>query len=270
MAKKEWTPEQRAAFGAKMKASREAKQNLQNKKPQVPASEPEMEYHQNDDVEALKKRVDELTGMLGLLVGQNQAPSTVVANAKQVLTKYSFDPKDYPDPRPKIFQYFTSAPRLQRLAFQFNYDLDWEVQKVNFEEDGQKYQAPRFVLKLLGKVIDEDTQDIKKYYDPKEKKWFEQRYIVRQGMFFEDPDSYVFVANLHGVEVPEDLIKEFCDEMRYLTMRDWVQEYFFPPQAQTRRNEKETVIGNQLVKVYEVNTDDPRGYEMDELLPRDI
>lgn len=216
---------------------------------------------QNDDIDVLKKQIEELRGMLQH--GQLPVPQApVMSSTKQVITKYSFDPKVYPDPREKLAQ----EDKLARFAFKENYDLRWEVQKVDYEEDGQKVRAPRFVLELLGKVIDDDTNEVKKTYDPATKEWREQRYVIKRGMFFEDPDSFIAVANMIGLDVPEYLEKTFLDEMRYIVVRDWLFENFFPPKSsQDKMSKKEVVIGNRLVELFEINSPTPENMPFDQL-----
>lgn len=248
MPKKKRTPAQLAADKARSEKMKAALK--------VDASASE-DIVQNEDVTALLRRIEELEARQFF-----QPQPAPLSTVRQVITKYSFNPKDYPDPRPRLFV----EPRLARFAFAINYDLSWDVQKVNYEEDGQKYQAPRFVLEILGKVIDPDTNEVKKEYDPATKEYREKRYIVRRGMFFEDPDAFIFIANQHGREVPEELKKDFCDEMRYLTMRDWLLEYFYPPKAQESKRRHEEVIGNRLVEVYEINSTDPAGVGLDEMM----
>lgn len=201
---------------------------------------------QNDDLDVLKAQIKELQDKLNL----PQSPQPI-QSTKQVITKYSFDPKNYPDPRDEL----SAEPKLARIAFPLNYELNWEVQKVDYEEDGIKVRAPRFLLELLGKVIDEETNDFVKKYDPTTKTWKEQRYVLKRGMFFEDPDSFITVANQMGIDVPEYIQTEFLDAMRYIVMRDWLLENFFPPKSLQNSSRKEVVIGNRLVEVFEISSD---------------
>src|SRR4051812_25802554 len=93
---KKGSPEARA-IGERLKAAREAK------RPQV---------KQNDDIEQLKAQIAELKK--AAFFQQPQAPST-----KTVVTKYSFDPKIYPDPRPRL----RDEVRLKPFAFDYHYEL---------------------------------------------------------------------------------------------------------------------------------------------------
>lgn len=214
---------------------------------------------QNDDIKVLLNRVAELESRLNL-PPQNTTPQAY--SPAKVVTKFSLNPKDYPDPRVRL----SEEARLAKFAFPLNYELDWEIQRVNYEDGGVKYVAPRFVLKLLGKVIDEDTNEPKKTYDPQTKDWKEQRYIIRQGIFLEDPESYIYVANQNGYDVPETVQQDFIDEMRYLTMRDWLFGWFFPQLPDNKKqNKQEQVIGNRVVEIYEVSSESGSKIPFDQL-----
>ena len=237
---KQMSAEERKAWGEKMKIARAAK-----KQNQVTHDQKET-IDQNDDIQILKRRIEELEQKQFF---NQPAP---VTSTKQVITKYSWDPKLYADPREKL----SNEEKLRRFAFKENYDLNWEVQKVDYEEDGMKVRAPRFLLELLGKMIDEDTNEIAKTFDPATKTWKEKRYVLKRGMFFEDPDSFITVANQMGIAVPEYLETPFLNEMRYIVMRDWLFENFFPPKTlQDKMQKTETVIDNRLVEVFEINSD---------------
>jgi hypothetical protein len=41
--------------------------------------------------------------------------------------------------------------------------------------------------------------------------------------------------------------------MRYLRMRDWLMEAFYPPKPQVVQGRHEEVIGNRVVEVFTVN-----------------
>lgn len=247
---KKGSPEAKA-WAADMKAKREA--NRANGSKQTSTQAPDTSVMtetivQNDDVKLLLKRIEELESR-NFLPAQNATPEPYAQN--RVLTKYSINPKDYEDPRVRL----SEEARLARFAFPINYDLSWNVERVNYEDGGQKYVAPRFVLELLGKVIDEDTNEPKKTYDPVTKVFNEQRYIIKRGIFLEDPDSYIYVANQNGYDIPESIQQDFIDEMRYLTFRDWLFGWFYPQLPDNKQqNKQEAVIGNRVVELYEVSS----------------
>lgn len=236
MSKKEMSAEERKAWGEKMRQARLAKANKKE------------DIIDNNDLDRMQQQIQELQEQLNLR--QQPTPIAPVAS-KQVVTKITFDPKAYPDPRDRL----SKEDKLARIAFPLNYELNWKVEPITWEEDGIKVRTPRFILELLGKVFDEETNEPKKVLDPVTKEWKEQRYVLKKGMFFEDGDSFLAVANQMGIEVPDDMTKEFFDEMRYIVIRDWLFENFFPPKRMNNTNRQQTVINNRLVEVFETSVD---------------
>lgn len=194
----------------------------------------------DDNIKLLLKRIEELEQRQFFPQPAQPAP---VSNARTVITKFSFNPKDYPDMRDRFF----TEPRLTLKGFNKHWwDLGWEVQRVNYEEDGIKLAAPRFVLELYRIIEDPETGE------PSQK-----RYTRKRGLFFEDPDSYIVIANQHGIDIPETFEKTFMDEMRYLSMRDWLLDVFYPPKSTAAKSNKtEMVVGNRLVEVWEESSVD--------------
>ena len=73
-------------------------------------------------------------------------------------------------------------------------------------------------------------------------------------IFFEDPDAALAVARENGLDVRDYEEKEFLDEMRYLRVRNWLLEAFYPPTITNKKqNKKQMVVGNQVVEYYEVS-----------------
>jgi hypothetical protein len=260
MPRKKMTPAERKAWGEKMRLAREAKASP-NAQPQVtpedsaPAqiseeletsdSAPEVNTQGEDTVTQLLKRIEELEKRQFF-----QQPVPPVAPGAQVtsggivgtVTKYSINPKDYPDPRDRLFE----EKRLQLKGFNRDWwDLEWIVGRVNYEtKDRVNTVEPKFQLRLIRIIEDPETGE------PSNK-----RYTLWKGTFFEDPQAAIQVALDHGFEVSEQMEKAFLDEMRYLRMRDWLLEAFYPPKpSQQKINKTETVIGNRLVEVYEINS----------------
>jgi len=277
MPRRKMTEEEKKAWGAKMKALREAKKqgvaksNLEpgivpgpkrvedtatsereQATPVVSPSAQVEEVQGETELEQLKRHVQELQGTLQTLLSQQQAqPASPPAfQGAQVtpggvvgrITKFSVKPSDYPDPRDRLFQE-------QRLILQgFNrswWDLDWSVTTTNYDgKDGLKYAEPKFQLKLIRILPDPDTQE------PSNK-----RYVLWKGSFFEDPAAAMQIADQYGLPIDESNEKLFLDEMRYLRIRDWLMEAFYPPKpAQDKMNKREMVIDNRVVDVYEVNS----------------
>jgi len=217
------------------KGSPEAKEWAKKMKEARSKKEATSPSQDNNDVAALLKRIEELEA-------RNFFTQPVQQQVKSV-TKASTSVKDYPDPRERLY----NEEKLNLKDFNKNWwFLDWRVAKVNYDKDSVHYVEPRFELELW--------------------KWLEQddgtpsttkRYKICVGNFFEDHDSFVQIASEKGIEIPEHLEQAFFDEMRYLTIRDWLIDCFYPPKpAQAKTNKTETVIGNRLVEVVEINSAD--------------
>ena len=223
MPRKQMTPEERKAFGQKMKAARAAKST--KKEPTV----------DTDNVTALLKRIEELE--------QRQfftPPPSAPAVAVRSITKFSVDPNDYPDPRERL----ANEPRLEEHAFKKNYELSWKVGRVNYDSNGVHYLEPKFQIELWGI-----------YRDPETGEQTNKRYKIHKATFFEDPTAAVQLAHEKGLDTT-NLEREFMDEMRYLSMRDWLMECFYPAKPTGQKsNKKEEVIGNRLVEVFEINSE---------------
>jgi hypothetical protein len=102
---------------------------------------------------------------------------------------------------------------------------------------------PQFTIQLIGVVFDE---------------WGEKtdgRYVRKQMIFFEDPESALQVARENNFPVDALGERDFLNEMRYLRVRDWLFENFYPNQNMAqKKNKKQMVINNQVVEYYEISS----------------
>lgn len=226
MPRKEMTPEEKKAFGEKMKAARAAKKQI-------------AENVGDNGLEELKRQVEELKQQLS----QGQAPketAQISDKGKLVGTveRYVVDPDYYPDPRERL----AGEARLQRFAFPLNYELNWEIMPTRYQTiDGVWMREPRFVLTLLRILMDENGEPTN------------QRAVVSRLTFHEDPDAAMVIAQEQGLNVDQfGGEKVFLDEMRYLRARDWLLECFYAPKPSTHRKLTEKVIGNKLVQIIEI------------------
>jgi len=238
MPKKEWTPEEKAAFGAKMKALREQKK-LNDQVINTPPPD-------NQDLETLTRQVQEALEEIKRLKAEKVEKGTQQASvAGGTLTgtyeRYKTDADYYPDPTERL----SNEPRLSRFAFKDNYELKWEVQLTQYETiDKIRTKEPRFVLSLIVKVYDEETGELTN-----------RRFVILRGIFHEDPEAALYIARENGIEVEAQDEKTFLDEMRYLRFRDWLLEAFYPTPPPPSQNKREIVVGNKLVEIYEVTSD---------------
>ena len=246
-----WTDAERKAFGEKMKALREQKLTEDTK----PTEEVETTI-QNDDYNTLKQQVEELKQLIASQAKQQPAPQPQGAQITATgligtLHKYNTDPSYYPDFTKRL----ALEPRLSRFAFGENWELEFSVKTSTYTTlDNRRVDEPQFTVQLIGVVFDEDGNKT------------EGRYVRRQMIFFEDPDAAMTVARENGLNVEDFEEKAFLDEMRYLRVRDWLLENFYPPKNINRKqNKKQMVVGNQVVEYYEVSSVENSDIPFDQL-----
>lgn len=237
----------RKAFGEAAKARAEAKKQT---------TQPEVETTiQNDDYNTLKQQVEELKQLIASQAKQQpaqpQGAQITSTGLIGTLHKYNTDPSYYPDFTKRL----ALEPRLSRFAFGENWELEFSVKTSTYTTlDNRRVDEPQFTVQLIGVVFDDDGNKT------------EGRYVRRQMIFFEDPDAAMTVARENGLNVEDFEEKTFLDEMRYLRVRDWLLENFYPPKNINRKqNKKQMVVGNQVVEYYEVSSVENSDIPFDQL-----
>ena len=238
MPKTDMTPEERKAFGEKMKAARAKKKAAVTAETQTTV--------QNEDYNSLKAQVDELKALL--LSQQKQttsasnldAPTITATGLIGTLKKFNTDPSYYPD----FTQRLAAEPRLARFAFGENWELEFSVKDAAYTTlDNRRVVEPQFTIQLIGVLFDDEGNKT------------DGRYVRRQMVFFEDPDAALAVARENGLNVADYEEKDFLDEMRYIRVKNWLLEAFYPPTVTNKKsNKKQMVIGNQVVDTYEISS----------------
>jgi hypothetical protein len=181
--------------------------------------------------------------------GQFQPPTqgASVANGKVTgsVTRYALDPANYPSPNERL----AKEAKLERFAFSMNYELDYIVGESSYTNiDNIRVKEPKFTLTLVKIMLDEDTGlDTGGRYD------------ICRIILHEDPDTALIVARENGVDVIEGDEKAFLNEMRYIRMRDWLLECFYPPKATPEKQKRDMVINGKLVQYWEKNVDAESG-----------
>lgn len=130
------------------------------------------------------------------------------------------------------------------MAFNLNYELTYNVSVSQYENKGINYKEPKFMIDLNRVVLNDQGTPSGKYY------------IARKLVFHEDPQAALVIARENGVEVDQTNEKLFLDEMRYLRVRDWLFDIFWPKPVQDSEKIKEEVVGNKLVQVFTKSSED--------------
>lgn len=259
MPKKQWTDEERKAFGEKMKAARATKE---------PREVPETAVSGEQDLNELKaqiKEVMETNALLKAALLGNKQEDKIELNKEGSLigefTKYKMDPSNYPDPTPRL----AKEPRLAQIAFDYNYELTYTVASSRYQnQSGRNIQEPKFEVRLDRIVLDPQGNRVK-IKNPVTGKEEEKRYKVQNIIFHEDPDTALIIARENGLN-PEDMDeRSFLNEMRYLRVRDWLFDIFWPGTPAPKSSLLEEVIGGQIVQVFTKSSEESSNVDFDQI-----
>ena len=249
MPKRNWSDEEKKAFGEKMKAARLNKQKIDL--PEATATEILPEENVTDLQRQILEMKENMDLMRTALLNQNQG----VQMDKQgeligEFEKYTVDPANYPDPTERL----AKEPRLAPLAFEYNYELEYETGVSSYEtKSGKNIREPKFYITLNRIVLDDQGNQTPK------------RYIARKLIFHEDPQAALVIARDNGVEVNKGDERLFLNEMRYLRVRDWLLDIFFPKPADEIGRISEEVIGGTVVQVFTKKSVEPSELEFSKL-----
>lgn len=164
--------------------------------------------------------------------------------------KYTVDPANYVDPSPRLMK----EPRLAPFAFEYNFELHYELHVSQYEtKDGTNVKEPRFMMELRRVVLDDNGNRTN------------GRYIVRKLTFHEDKQAAIQIAREQGIDITEFNEVDFLNEMRYLRVRDWLLDIFYPPVFTDQKAKKEVVVDNQVVEFIEVSGEDDQVIPFGEL-----
>ncbi len=271
MPKKQWSDEEREAFGARMKAAREQKEKQGETQtpiqPVEPKEEPETVVAQDQDTDDLKRQIQEMKQnmdlMRQLLVNNAQGGQTLNRSGELIgeFEKYLVDPSNYPDPTKRL----SAEARLAPLAFNYNYELIYEQQISSYEtKTGKNIREPRFHVTLLRKVIDDQGNPVKTK-DPTTGKEQDKFYIARKMVFHEDPQAAMVIARENNLPVDGQDEKLFLNEMRYYRIRDWLFDIFWPKPVQPMQGINDEVIGGQVVQIFTRNSEESGSIPFDQM-----
>lgn len=247
------------AYHAKRRAEREtlsamdptSVDQLEDPTPTMPELPQGETISGQDDVSELRKQIEELKNMQWQLMAQNmgtQAPGSAqvgVNGMTGTVDRFDMNFELYPDPSDRL----RDEQKLQRFAFRINYELEFKVSEVAYTTiDKVRMREPKFTLELIRIVMDEDTGEPTN-----------GRYSVARLTLHEDPDTALILAREMGMEVDGENEISFLNEMRYIRMRDWLLDCFYPPKVEVKTQRRQTVIGGRLVDYWEKNTEGGAG-----------
>ena len=92
------------------------------------------------------------------------------------------------------------------------------------------------------------------------------RYEICRMIMHEDPDAALVVAKEQGIEVDTTQDEaDFLNEMRYIRMRDWLLECFYPGASTASSKKRDMVVNGKLVTYFEVNDENSQGIDFSKL-----
>jgi len=218
----------------------------------VPISDDKVEEIAPDqDTNELKAQIKELQDNQALfkaafLAKERASQSVGVGEGGSLVgevERYLIDKVNYPDPTPRL----AAEPKLvSSINFPFNYELNYKVEVSSYQTaSGVRMKEPRFMVQLNRIVIDEQGEQTDK------------RWVVKRVLFHEDPEAAMVIARDNGIEIDKSDEKTFLNEMRYLRVRDWLFDIFWPKGTATAEQIQEEVIGGTLVQVFTKSSVEP-------------
>lgn len=232
--------------------------------PMAPLGEPVVDKP-TSEYSDLQRQIDEVMETNALLkaalLGKDQ--SVGVGQGGKLLgevDKYLVDPDSYPDPTKRL----AGESRLQTIAFNHNYELQYDFRIRSYEtKTGVNMREPEFTITLLRIVLDDQGERVKvKSPDGKLKDKF---YIARRMMFHEDPQAALVIARENSLDIDKTDEAVFLNEMRYLRVRDWLFGYFWPRITEDKSQILEEAVGGTIVQVYTKSSIEPSAVEFEKL-----
>jgi hypothetical protein len=226
--------EQRQKASERMKAMHAAKQPQTNtpkteEQAERPA-QPKMVQIDEAVLNQLMQRLAAVEDQTPPVIQNLQQPQTINlgmgGQTVGVLTKYSIDPNYYPDPTPMLF----NEPTLQRFSPAMNYRFKWQVEGTTYETKfGTNIREPLFTVTMYRVDFDENGQPL------------ESGFRLRRLQLTEDEVTMAKIATELGLDLNNTSLKDLLDVTRYHRIRQWVLEYFYPPNF-NRENENTEMV----------------------------
>ncbi len=125
-------------------------------------------------------------------------------------------------------------------------------------------REPEFTVTLLRVVLDDQGERVH-ITDPKTQEQMDKFYIARRMMFHEDPQAALVIARENNLDIDKDDERTFLNEMRYLRVRDWLFDFFWPKPAQSNEQIREEAVGGTIVQVFTKSSVEPSAVDFDKL-----
>ena len=175
------------------------------------------------------------------------------------IDKYLIDPSEYADPTKRL----AAESRLQPIAFNFNFDLEYEFSIRPYEtKTGLNMREPEFTVRLLRAMIDDQGKRVQ-VLNPVTGKLEDKFIVARRLVFHEDPQAALVIARDNNILIEDTDEKTFLNEMRYLRVRDWLFDYFWPQLADSKAKIREESVGGSIVQIYTKASEDASSIDFD-------
>lgn len=206
-----------------------------------------------DDYAALLKEIKELKSRMDWREPQSERVGVQGGKLIGSIEKYDLSASVYPDPVKRL----AKEGRLARFAFDENYILKFDVAVSEYTTiDNIRMKEPKFTLVLAAFMYDDESGE-KKF----ETNGQPSAYVVRRLIMHEDPEAALVIAREQDLEVDEENEEAFLNEMRYIRMRDFLLECFFPTPPKQMNRKNEIVVGGKIVETFQVTTEGEKPHE---------
>jgi hypothetical protein len=222
--------------------------------PEKPLSQAQATISQEDYIDLLKQ-IQELKEINWRKQDEDTRVQLRGGKLTGTVAKYDLTADHYPDPTKRL----AKEPRLARFAFDENYILQFDVGITEYTTiDNIRTKEPKFTLVLAAYMYDDETglQDFEEDGSPK-------AYVVRRLIMHEDPEAALVIAREQNLEVDEEDEIAFLNEMRYIRMRDFLLECFFPTKPKNTSRKKEIVVGGKIVETFQITTEGEEKVKID-------
>lgn len=253
MAKK-WTEAERKAFGEKMKAARQKRNEQATETVAQETAPSQAQTNETGSVTLTQDQFNEMMSRLQKLEEEKRqaaaqpdaTPATQVDASGRpigVNEKFPIDPSLYQSPIEQLFD----DPLFARFALRENFMFDWSVHPLRYQNIFGIWQVePKFELVMSRKLRNSDgSLKLSKEGKP-------QAAVVGRFVCFEDPPRDMQEAAEAGLS-PDDVgTPEFSKKMRYYQYKKFVSERLNPPRPEdNKKRSKEEVIGGRVYEIQE-------------------